>query len=68
MDDVTAADTVKRDFAIRGMTCAACARRVERRVGKMEGVEQVQVNLATEQMEVLFDAAILDERAIAAAV
>ena len=68
MDDVTAADTVKRDFAIGGMTCAACARRVERRVGKMEGVEQVQVNLATEQMEVLFDAAILDERAIAAAV
>lgn len=66
--DTTAADIVKRDFDIGGMTCAACARRVERRVGKLEGIEQVQVNLATEQMAVRFDAALLDERAIAEAV
>ncbi|MCS7460916.1 heavy metal translocating P-type ATPase [Paenibacillus doosanensis] len=31
---------------ISGMTCAACAARIERVVGRMDGVEQVNVNLA----------------------
>jgi len=58
----------ERDFEIEGMTCAACVRRVERRVGKLEGVEQVQVNLATERMNVRFDAEVLDEEGIVQAV
>jgi Cu+-exporting ATPase len=37
---------------IRGMTCASCAARVERALGKVAGVTQVRVNLATEQAHV----------------
>ncbi|TNB46421.1 copper-translocating P-type ATPase [Martelella lutilitoris] len=37
---------------VTGMTCASCVRSVERIVGKVEGVEAVAVNLATETAEV----------------
>jgi len=37
------------------MTCAACSARVERSVGKIEGVESCSVNLTTERMTVEFD-------------
>ena len=39
---------MKKTFKIEGMTCAACASRVERFVRKMERVEEANVNLATE--------------------
>ncbi|MDR1377340.1 MAG: heavy metal translocating P-type ATPase [Synergistaceae bacterium] len=41
--------------AIGGMTCAACARRIERAVGKVVGVLSVSVNLATEKATVTYD-------------
>ncbi len=41
---------------VEGMTCATCAGRIERVVGKLEGVTSVAVNLATEQAAVAFDA------------
>ncbi|MFC9481261.1 heavy metal translocating P-type ATPase [Streptomyces griseus] len=37
---------VVTDIAVAGMTCAACVRRVERKLGKLEGVA-AEVNLAT---------------------
>lgn len=40
---------------ITGMTCAACARAVERSVGKIDGVESANVNLATEKLSVEYD-------------
>ena len=39
------------DLAITGMTCASCSARVERNLGKIEGVDAV-VNLATEKARV----------------
>ncbi len=39
-------------FDIGGMTCAACAARVERVLGRVEGVETASVNLALEKAEV----------------
>ncbi len=42
----------KLDFAISGMTCAACAGRIERSLNKLPGVQQASVNLATEQAHV----------------
>jgi len=39
---------------IAGMTCASCVRRVERALGKVPGVEAVEVNLATERATVDF--------------
>ncbi len=34
---------------VNGMTCASCVARVEKSIGKIEGVKQVSVNLATEK-------------------
>ncbi|WP_100330005.1 heavy metal translocating P-type ATPase [Bacillus xiapuensis] len=45
----------KVEFDISGMTCAACANRIEKRVRKMEGVEEVNVNFALETMTVVYD-------------
>jgi len=45
----------KTTVKISGMTCAACASRVQRAVGKLEGVASANVNLATEKLTVEFD-------------
>ncbi len=45
----------KETFSIGGMTCAACAGRIERVVQKIEGIETVAVNLTTEKMTVVYD-------------
>src|SRR5690606_26093428 len=39
-------------FAVRGMTCASCVRRVERALEGVEGISGAAVNLATEQATV----------------
>ena len=41
---------------IEGMTCAACAARIEKKLNKLEGVE-ASVNYATEEAAVIFDPA-----------
>jgi len=38
-----------KEFAIAGMTCAACSARVEKTLSKIPGVEDITVNLATER-------------------
>lgn len=43
-----------KTLRIEGMTCAACARAVERATKKLEGVEEANVNLATEKLTVSF--------------
>jgi Cu+-exporting ATPase len=43
-------------LSLEGMTCAACATRIERKLNKLEGVE-ASVNYATEQATVSFDPA-----------
>ncbi|MDW8253480.1 MAG: heavy metal translocating P-type ATPase [Chloroflexota bacterium] len=48
-------ETVQLTLPIRGMTCAACVRRIEKALSKVEGVEAATVNLATEQATVRFD-------------
>ena len=45
----------KQTIAIGGMTCAACAKRIEKAVGKVEGVLSVSVNFATEKTTVSYD-------------
>ncbi|WP_054027153.1 heavy metal translocating P-type ATPase [Bacillus sp. FJAT-28004] len=40
---------------ITGMTCAACASRIEKGLNKLEGVAQANVNFAMEQASVNFD-------------
>jgi P-type Cu+ transporter len=43
------------ELALEGMTCAACANRIERKLNKLDGVE-ASVNYATEQAAVRYDA------------
>lgn len=42
------------DFKITDMTCASCVRRVEKAIKKVEGVQDVSVNLTLEQARVEF--------------
>ncbi|KGR89727.1 ATPase P [Ureibacillus massiliensis 4400831 = CIP 108448 = CCUG 49529] len=46
---------------ISGMTCAACATRIEKGLNKMEGVEQATVNLALEKSSIKYDSSKLSE-------
>ncbi|WP_019913992.1 heavy metal translocating P-type ATPase [Paenibacillus sp. HW567] len=47
-------DTLKEsaDFDISGMTCAACSARIEKALGRMQGIAAVNVNLALETAHV----------------
>lgn len=40
---------------ISGMTCASCAKAVERAIKKLPGIREVSVNYATEKARVLYD-------------
>jgi Cu+-exporting ATPase len=47
----------KETLKITGMTCVACAARIEKVVGKMDGINEISVNLATEKATVSYDPA-----------
>ncbi|HJL20131.1 MAG TPA: heavy metal translocating P-type ATPase [Sandaracinaceae bacterium LLY-WYZ-13_1] len=55
-------EPIERRFAVEGMTCASCARRVERKLAKLEGVEDVNVNLASEKALLHVRPEVSDER------
>ena len=42
-------------FDISGMTCAACATKIEKRINKMDGVSNASVNFALETIAVEYD-------------
>ena len=44
---------------VRGMTCAACAQRIEKTVRKLPGVGQANINFASEKLFVEYDSVIL---------
>ncbi|WP_080974739.1 heavy metal translocating P-type ATPase [Clostridium sporogenes] len=46
---------MEKSLKIEGMTCAACAKAVERTSKKLEGVTEANVNFATEKLNVNFD-------------
>src|SRR5690625_4668606 len=45
----------KADFDISGMTCAACATKIEKKLSKMDGVSRANVNFALETIAVEYD-------------
>ena len=53
------------DLPVEGMTCAACATRIGKGLGKIEGVSQADVNLAAARATVHFDPRITDRDAFA---
>ena len=46
---------MKKEFQVKGMTCAACSAHVDKAVRKLAGVEEVNVNLLNNNMNVTFD-------------
>ena len=52
---------MKEKFDVTGMTCSACSSRVEKCVSKLEGIENVSVNLLTNSMQVEYNDAVLSE-------
>ncbi|CFX41429.1 Cation-transporting P-type ATPase [Syntrophomonas zehnderi OL-4] len=58
----------QESLKISGMSCAACAVRIEKGLAKMEGVKQANVNLALQKATVDFDDSITGREQLAAAV
>jgi len=50
---------------VEGMTCASCVARVEKTVSKIDGITNVNVNLATEKVTFDYDSAKVDLAALA---
>ncbi len=46
---------MKKSLKIEGMTCSACANRIERFVRKLDGINEANVNFAVETLNVDFD-------------
>jgi Cu+-exporting ATPase len=55
-------------LAIEGMTCASCVTRIEKALGKVPGVREASVNLATGKARVAFDPAVATVDQLRAAV
>jgi Cu+-exporting ATPase len=57
--DTSPIETPRADItlALEGMTCASCARRIERALSRAPGVAEASVNLATERAQVSYDPA-----------
>jgi Cu+-exporting ATPase len=55
-------------FPIEGMTCASCVNRITRFLRKVDGVEEANVNLATESATVRYDGTRVDVSGLVAAV
>ncbi|MCM3726596.1 heavy metal translocating P-type ATPase [Neobacillus cucumis] len=49
----------KSEFDITGMTCAACATRIEKGLNKLDGIVKANVNLALEKATVEYNSAVL---------
>ena len=46
---------ITKTLQVNGMTCTACANAVERNLNKLDGVENANVNFATEKLTISFD-------------
>ncbi|MFW2405656.1 MAG: copper ion binding protein, partial [Gammaproteobacteria bacterium] len=53
--DAAIATTRKADFSVEGMTCGACATRLEKALTRATGVIDAAVNFALERAAVTFD-------------
>ena len=59
---------MRQRFKVTGMSCAACSAGVERAVGRLKGVNSVEVSLVAKSMVCDFDENIISEKEIANAV
>jgi P-type Cu+ transporter len=59
---------LEQSLKIGGMTCAACAKRIEKVTKKLEGVQDSSVNYATEKLSIQYDETIVSLPAIRATI
>ncbi len=57
-------DAISLEMPIAGMTCAACAQLIERRLSKAPGVKKAGVNFATQQAQVEFIPTLTNRQAL----
>ena len=62
------ATTTAITMPVEGMTCATCAARIEKVVGRLAGVAEATVNLASEHANVRFDAEVTTAASIVSAI
>ena len=55
VSDETAISSSQSELLIDGMTCAACSNRIQRKLTKLDGVDDANVNFATGRATVRFD-------------
>ncbi len=58
---MTAVNRQRSDLAIEGMTCAACASRIQGGLSELDGVDDAQVNFATGRATVLHDETVRED-------
>ena len=68
MDLAIAAPAATLTLPIEGMTCATCALRIEKVVGRLDGVQRAQVQLASERATVGYDPARVGRAEVVAAI
>ena len=57
---IGAEDGTRLDLPIVGMTCSACAARLQKALARADGIQAADVNFATENARVQFDGATTD--------
>lgn len=58
----------KKTFSVSGMSCVACAARIEKELGSLAGVHHAQVNFSLEELTVSYEPATVTVRGIETAV
>ena len=46
---------MKSKFKIEGLDCANCTNELERKIGKIEGIENVSINFLMQKMEIEYN-------------
>ena len=60
--------SVRKEFAVGGMTCGGCVNSVTRAVSQLPGVRKVDVSLEKKSATVEYDGTAVDPAAIVAAI
>lgn len=64
----TATTTKKTTLRAEGFSCPSCVNKIEKQVGRLEGVESVKVHFASARIEVVHDPSRVDADDLVAAV
>ena len=64
----TITNTTKTTLRAEGFSCPSCVAKIEKQVGRLDGVESVKVHFASARIEVVHDAVVVSPDDLVAAV